>query len=134
MFLTSQRWNYYWPKLILIVFISETPPYTSRSLCHIRTQRRFLVRMRRREHLSLNFECRPTPQMILRYKIRVTKYLTKLIALQILLYLDGLHGKWPVEQIKAIFSRRYLLQNCAAEIFFAGGSKTYSRHCIIISL
>ncbi|EDO41755.1 predicted protein, partial [Nematostella vectensis] len=40
----------------------------------------------------------------------------------VLLYMDGLHGKWPIDQIKAVFSRRYLLQNCAVEVFFANGT------------
>ncbi|XP_048589684.1 neurobeachin-like isoform X3 [Nematostella vectensis] len=41
---------------------------------------------------------------------------------KVLLYMDGLHGKWPIDQIKAVFSRRYLLQNCAVEVFFANGT------------
>ncbi|EDO41754.1 predicted protein, partial [Nematostella vectensis] len=45
----------------------------------------------------------------------------------VLLYMDGLHGKWPIDQIKAVFSRRYLLQNCAVEVFFANGTRIFNR-------
>ncbi|KAI4900882.1 hypothetical protein NFI96_019643 [Prochilodus magdalenae] len=38
---------------------------------------------------------------------------------QILAYTEGLHGKWLFTEIRAIFSRRYLLQNTALEIFMA---------------
>ncbi|MFT7815131.1 lipopolysaccharide-responsive and beige-like anchor protein [Arapaima gigas] len=38
---------------------------------------------------------------------------------QILAYTEGLHGKWLFTEIRAIFSRRYLLQNTALEIFLA---------------
>ncbi|CAF93901.1 unnamed protein product, partial [Tetraodon nigroviridis] len=37
----------------------------------------------------------------------------------ILAYTEGLHGKWLFTEIRAIFSRRYLLQNTAVEIFMA---------------
>ena len=40
-----------------------------------------------------------------------------LFFLQITVYADSLHGKWSFDDIKAIFSRRYLLQNCGIEIF-----------------
>lgn len=43
--------------------------------------------------------------------------------LQILKYCDNLHGKWYFTEIRAIFSRRYLLQNVAVEIFLASRSK-----------
>lgn len=43
--------------------------------------------------------------------------------LQILAYTEGLHGKWLFTEIRAIFSRRYLLQNTALEIFMANRSK-----------
>lgn len=45
---------------------------------------------------------------------------------QILMYMDGLHGKWPLDAIKAVFSRRYLLQNCAIELFTSTGSKWHT--------
>ncbi|CAF4550524.1 unnamed protein product, partial [Rotaria magnacalcarata] len=32
-------------------------------------------------------------------------------------YIDNLHGKWHFTEIRAIFSRRYLLQEKALEIF-----------------
>lgn len=38
---------------------------------------------------------------------------------KILAYTDGLHGKWLFSEIRSIFSRRYLLQNTALEIFMA---------------
>ncbi|KAI8797896.1 neurobeachin, partial [Biomphalaria glabrata] len=37
----------------------------------------------------------------------------------VLAYVDFLHGKWNFSEIRAIFSRRYLLQNVAIEIFMA---------------
>ncbi|XP_076003760.1 lipopolysaccharide-responsive and beige-like anchor protein isoform X3 [Genypterus blacodes] len=38
---------------------------------------------------------------------------------KILAYTEGLHGKWLFTEIRAVFSRRYLLQNSALEIFMA---------------
>ncbi|XP_068607152.1 lipopolysaccharide-responsive and beige-like anchor protein [Brachionichthys hirsutus] len=38
---------------------------------------------------------------------------------KILSYTEGLHGKWLFTEIRSIFSRRYLLQNTALEIFMA---------------
>uniref|UniRef100_A0A671TYS3 Neurobeachin n=1 Tax=Sparus aurata TaxID=8175 RepID=A0A671TYS3_SPAAU len=43
----------------------------------------------------------------------------KTIDPKILAYTEGLHGKWLFTEIRAIFSRRYLLQNTALEIFMA---------------
>ncbi|XP_076585380.1 lipopolysaccharide-responsive and beige-like anchor protein isoform X3 [Chaetodon auriga] len=43
----------------------------------------------------------------------------KTIDPKILSYTEGLHGKWLFTEIRAIFSRRYLLQNTALEIFMA---------------
>ena len=37
----------------------------------------------------------------------------------LLKYCDHLHGKWYFSEIRAIFSRRYLLQNTALELFLA---------------
>ncbi|KPP80346.1 lipopolysaccharide-responsive and beige-like anchor protein-like, partial [Scleropages formosus] len=37
----------------------------------------------------------------------------------ILAYTEGLHGKWLFTEVRALFSRRYLLQNTALEIFLA---------------
>ncbi|KAI2668564.1 Lipopolysaccharide-responsive and beige-like anchor protein [Labeo rohita] len=37
----------------------------------------------------------------------------------ILAYTEGLHGKWQFTEIRAVFSRRYLLQNTALEVFMA---------------
>uniref|UniRef100_A0A8C4Y9D0 LPS responsive beige-like anchor protein n=1 Tax=Gopherus evgoodei TaxID=1825980 RepID=A0A8C4Y9D0_9SAUR len=39
---------------------------------------------------------------------------------KILAYTEGLHGKWLFTEIRSIFSRRYLLQNTALEIFMYG--------------
>uniref|UniRef100_A0A8C6V1J6 LPS-responsive vesicle trafficking, beach and anchor containing n=1 Tax=Neogobius melanostomus TaxID=47308 RepID=A0A8C6V1J6_9GOBI len=41
---------------------------------------------------------------------------------KILAYTEGLHGKWLFMEIRAVFSRRYLLQNTALEIFMANRS------------
>ncbi|XP_071511589.1 neurobeachin-like isoform X5 [Diadema antillarum] len=38
---------------------------------------------------------------------------------KVLQYTDGLHGRWHFNDIRAVFSRRYLLQNTAVEIFLA---------------
>uniref|UniRef100_A0A8C4X293 Neurobeachin n=1 Tax=Eptatretus burgeri TaxID=7764 RepID=A0A8C4X293_EPTBU len=38
---------------------------------------------------------------------------------QVLAYTEGLHGKWMFSEIRAVFSRRFLLQNTALEIFMA---------------
>ncbi|XP_036095670.1 lipopolysaccharide-responsive and beige-like anchor protein isoform X4 [Molossus molossus] len=38
---------------------------------------------------------------------------------KILAYTEGLHGKWLFTEIRSVFSRRYLLQNTALEIFLA---------------
>ncbi|XP_042323249.1 lipopolysaccharide-responsive and beige-like anchor protein isoform X4 [Sceloporus undulatus] len=38
---------------------------------------------------------------------------------KILAYTEGLHGKWLFSDIRSVFSRRYLLQNTALEIFMA---------------
>ncbi|KAM9769828.1 lipopolysaccharide-responsive and beige-like anchor protein isoform 4-T4 [Menidia menidia] len=38
---------------------------------------------------------------------------------KILAYTEGLHGKWLFTEIRAVFSRRYLLQNTALELFMA---------------
>uniref|UniRef100_A0A8C4KSV0 LPS responsive beige-like anchor protein n=1 Tax=Equus asinus asinus TaxID=83772 RepID=A0A8C4KSV0_EQUAS len=38
---------------------------------------------------------------------------------KILAYTEGLHGKWLFTEIRSIFSRRYLLQSTALEIFMA---------------
>ncbi|KAM7346327.1 A kinase anchor protein rugose isoform 3-T3 [Cochliomyia hominivorax] len=41
------------------------------------------------------------------------------IEVEVLKYCDHLHGKWYFSEVRAIFSRRYLLQNVALEIFLA---------------
>uniref|UniRef100_A0A672UJ22 Neurobeachin n=1 Tax=Strigops habroptila TaxID=2489341 RepID=A0A672UJ22_STRHB len=38
---------------------------------------------------------------------------------KVLAYTEGLHGKWMFSEIRAVFSRRYLLQNTALEVFMA---------------
>ncbi|XP_022098981.1 neurobeachin-like isoform X3 [Acanthaster planci] len=38
---------------------------------------------------------------------------------KVLAYTEGLHGRWHFNDIRAVFSRRYLLQNTAVEIFLA---------------
>jgi hypothetical protein len=42
---------------------------------------------------------------------------------QVLKYCDHLHGKWYFSEVRAIFSRRYLLQNVGIEIFLASRSE-----------
>uniref|UniRef100_A0A673J2C2 Neurobeachin b n=1 Tax=Sinocyclocheilus rhinocerous TaxID=307959 RepID=A0A673J2C2_9TELE len=37
----------------------------------------------------------------------------------VLVYSEGLHGKWMFSEIRAVFTRRFLLQNTALEIFMA---------------
>ncbi|KAK7925974.1 hypothetical protein WMY93_008284 [Mugilogobius chulae] len=43
----------------------------------------------------------------------------KKIDSQVLAYTEGLHGKWMFSEIRAVFSRRYLLQNTGLEVFMA---------------
>uniref|UniRef100_A0A8C7ZYI0 Neurobeachin n=1 Tax=Oryzias sinensis TaxID=183150 RepID=A0A8C7ZYI0_9TELE len=38
---------------------------------------------------------------------------------KVLAYTEGLHGKWMFSEIRAVFSRCYLLQNTALEVFMA---------------
>ncbi|XP_072302012.1 neurobeachin a isoform X26 [Eucyclogobius newberryi] len=38
---------------------------------------------------------------------------------KVLGYTEGLHGKWMFSEIRAVFSRRYLLQNTGLEVFMA---------------
>uniref|UniRef100_A0A3P8W186 Neurobeachin n=1 Tax=Cynoglossus semilaevis TaxID=244447 RepID=A0A3P8W186_CYNSE len=38
---------------------------------------------------------------------------------KVLAYSEGLHGKWMFSEIRAVFSRRYLLQNVGLEVFMA---------------
>jgi len=42
---------------------------------------------------------------------------------QTLAYIEYLHGKWNFTEVRAVFARRYLLQNTAIEIFLANRSK-----------
>ena len=44
------------------------------------------------------------------------------IDLKIIPYIDNLHGKWYFNEIRAIFSRRYYLQDKALEIFVSNRS------------
>uniref|UniRef100_A0A672MZ80 Neurobeachin n=1 Tax=Sinocyclocheilus grahami TaxID=75366 RepID=A0A672MZ80_SINGR len=43
----------------------------------------------------------------------------KKIDSKVLAYTEGLHGKWMFSEIRAVFSRRYLLQNSGLEVFMA---------------
>ncbi|XP_063059169.1 neurobeachin a [Engraulis encrasicolus] len=43
----------------------------------------------------------------------------KKIDSKVLAYSEGLHGKWMFSEIRAVFSRRYLLQNTGLEVFMA---------------
>ena len=49
-------------------------------------------------------------------------------------YLENIHGKWPFTEIRAIFSRRYLLQDRALEIFVSNRSKQIFDDGQIISI
>ncbi len=40
----------------------------------------------------------------------------------LLTYAENFHGKWHFNEIRAVFSRRYLLQNIGLEIFVANRS------------
>uniref|UniRef100_A0A8C7YN35 Neurobeachin a n=1 Tax=Oryzias sinensis TaxID=183150 RepID=A0A8C7YN35_9TELE len=42
---------------------------------------------------------------------------------KVLAYTEGLHGKWMFSEIRAVFSRRFLLQNTGLEVFMANRSK-----------
>uniref|UniRef100_A0A8C9SP63 Neurobeachin n=1 Tax=Scleropages formosus TaxID=113540 RepID=A0A8C9SP63_SCLFO len=42
---------------------------------------------------------------------------------KVLAYTEGLHGKWMFSEIRAVFARRYLLQNTGLEVFMANRSK-----------
>lgn len=53
------------------------------------------------------------------------------LLLKVLKYCDHLHGKWYFSEVRAIFSRKYLLQNAAIEIFLASRSEFFKR--IILS-
>ncbi|XP_023318209.1 neurobeachin isoform X4 [Trichogramma pretiosum] len=44
---------------------------------------------------------------------------------EVLKYCDHLHGKWYFSEVRAIFSRRYLLQNIAIEIFLASRTSIF---------
>ncbi|XP_077396974.1 neurobeachin isoform X2 [Festucalex cinctus] len=43
----------------------------------------------------------------------------KRLSPKVLAYTEGLHGKWMFSEIRAVFSRRHLLQNTAMEVFMA---------------
>ncbi|CAK1542802.1 unnamed protein product [Leptosia nina] len=43
----------------------------------------------------------------------------------VLKYCEHLHGKWYFSEIRAIFSRRYLLQNTAIEMFLASRTSIF---------
>ncbi|GAA6073987.1 neurobeachin isoform X1 [Tachysurus ichikawai] len=45
---------------------------------------------------------------------------------QVLVYSEGLHGKWMFSEIRAVFARRYLQQNTALEVFMANRSKSFT--------
>ncbi|CAG4994388.1 unnamed protein product [Parnassius apollo] len=44
---------------------------------------------------------------------------------QVLKYCEHLHGKWYFSEIRAIFSRRYLLQSVAIEMFLASRTSIF---------
>lgn len=50
---------------------------------------------------------------------------------KVLAYSEGLHGKWMFSEIRAVFSRRYLLQNTGIEVFMANRSKSGTKALIV---
>uniref|UniRef100_A0A669DB45 Neurobeachin a n=1 Tax=Oreochromis niloticus TaxID=8128 RepID=A0A669DB45_ORENI len=50
---------------------------------------------------------------------------------KVLAYSEGLHGKWMFSEIRAVFSRRYLLQNTGLEVFMANRSKRVKFHVCV---
>lgn len=67
--------------------------------------------------------CPPVASFLCLLEPNVTDFLFFCLLSQILAYTEGLHGKWLFTEIRAIFSRRYLLQNTAVEIFMANRSE-----------
>lgn len=67
--------------------------------------------------------CPPVASFLSLLEPNVTDFLVFCLLSQILAYTEGLHGKWLFTEIRAIFSRRYLLQNTAVEIFMANRSE-----------
>ena len=47
--------------------------------------------------------------------------------LQVLRYCEALHARWNLQEIRAIFLRRYLLQNTALEMFLASRSTVIAK-------
>ncbi|CAH2088206.1 unnamed protein product [Euphydryas editha] len=45
--------------------------------------------------------------------------------IRVLKYCEHLHGKWYFSEIRAIFSRRYLLQSTAIEMFLASRTSIF---------
>lgn len=83
--------------------------------------------------ISFAFQIVPTPIFVSQITLCINTILisnfTDLIKIslflfQVLKYCDHLHGKWYFSEVRAIFSRRYLLQNVAIEIFLASRSKS----------
>ncbi|KAF3852486.1 hypothetical protein F7725_005841 [Dissostichus mawsoni] len=58
----------------------------------------------------------PKPQLVPLLSLPLMSSFTSTL---ILSYTEGLHGKWLFTEIRAVFSRRYLLQNTSLEIFMA---------------
>uniref|UniRef100_A0A2A4J9X3 BEACH-type PH domain-containing protein n=1 Tax=Heliothis virescens TaxID=7102 RepID=A0A2A4J9X3_HELVI len=53
------------------------------------------------------------------------RFTTKEVPVIVLKYCEHLHGKWYFSEIRAIFSRRYLLQNVAIEMFLASRTSIF---------
>ncbi|KAK0136208.1 Neurobeachin [Merluccius polli] len=56
------------------------------------------------------------PVVVARGTLSIT---TTEIYFEVLAYSEGLHGKWMFSEIRAVFSRRYLLQSTGLEVFMA---------------
>ena len=46
--------------------------------------------------------------------------------------MENVHGKWHFSELRAIFSRRYLLQNVAIEIFMASRSQYHVFSTVLV--
>ncbi|XP_029458549.1 neurobeachin isoform X2 [Rhinatrema bivittatum] len=53
------------------------------------------------------------------FEVEEEEAVFKKIDPKVLAYTEGLHGKWMFSEIRAVFSRRYLLQSTALEVFMA---------------
>ena len=111
---------------------------------HLQCRRRYLLQIVRLSYASITTDQRHVSRTINLADVIVSErhcllanlhihtayaYSVVCLRLQVLQYVDNLHGKWHFSEIRAIFSRRYLLQNVAIEVFMATRSKPSSSSC-----